>query len=94
MIHDIADDDGADTGDAPEDTPETTSLADAADALTTSPRAEGVAHTTPESGAGGTTQESGAAADDAVPREDDALSGGDTAGRVGDAEDSVPSTSA
>ena len=95
MIHDIADDDGADTGDAPEDAPETTSLADAADALTTSPRAEDVAHITPEGGAADTTQESGAAAEDAVPRdEDDAPSGGDIAGRVDDAADSVPSTPA
>ena len=62
ITHDIIGDDGEDTGDAPEDTPETTSLADAADALTTSPRAEGVAHITPEGGAAGAAQASGAAA--------------------------------
>ena len=39
-MHDIVDDDGEDTGDAPEGTPETISLADAADVLTTSPCAE------------------------------------------------------
>ena len=94
-MHDIVDDDGADTGDAPEDIPETISLTDAADVLTTSPCAEGVAHIIPESGAADTTQESSAAAEDAVPRdEDDALSGGDTTGRVSDAAGSVPSTSA
>ena len=63
--------------------------------MTTSPGAEGVAHIILEDGAAGTTQESGAAVEDAVLRdEDDALSGGDTAGRVGNAADSVPSTSA
>ena len=94
MIHDIVDDDGEDIGDAPEDIPETTSLADAADALTISPRVEGIPNTTLESGAAGTTRESGAVAEDAVPRgEDDVPSGGDVAGRVGDAADNVSSTS-
>ena len=40
----------------------TTFLADAADALTTSPRVEGIAHITPEGDAAGAAQARGAAA--------------------------------